>query len=103
MDALFSLPAASLASKVPPMPSAATVTAAQKAGRDFEAFFLSQVFENMFSDVGADPLFGGGSGETVYRSLMVQEYSKIAAKSASTGIAAEVTAEILHAQEMQKG
>lgn len=78
------------------------VAGAQKAGQDFEAFFLSQVFENMFSSVGTDPTFGGGSGETVYRSLLLQEYSKVAARSGSTGIADAVTREIIKLQESQK-
>ena len=78
------------------------VAGAKKAGEDFEAFFLSQVFENMFSSVGADSMFGGGNGETVYRSLLLQEYSKVAARSGSTGIAADVTREIIKLQESQK-
>jgi Rod binding domain-containing protein len=73
--------------------------AAKKSGEDFEAFFMSQVFENMFAGLGADPMFGGGQGENVYRSLLTQEYSKVAAKNGSTGIAASVTREILRMQE----
>jgi flagellar protein FlgJ len=73
--------------------------AAKKAGQDFEAFFLSQVFENMFAGVEADPTFGGGNGETVYRSLLLQQYSKVAAKSGGLGIADTVQREILRAQE----
>jgi flagellar protein FlgJ len=73
--------------------------AAKKTGQDFEAFFLSQVFENMFSGVGSDPVFGGGTGETVYRSLLLQQYSKVAAKSGGLGIADTVQREILRAQE----
>jgi hypothetical protein len=74
---------------------------AQKTGEDFEAYFLSQAFENMFSGVDADPMFGGGQGESIYRSMMIQEYSKVAARTHSTGISDEVTREILHLQEHQ--
>lgn len=73
--------------------------AAHKTGEDFEAFFLSQVFENMFAGVGTDSLFGGGNGETVYRSLLLQQYSKVAAKAGGVGIADAVQREILRAQE----
>jgi peptidoglycan hydrolase FlgJ len=83
----------------PQAPSTADPAAAQKAGQDFESFFLSQAFESMFSGVGADPIFGGGNGETIYRSLLIQEYSKVAAKSGGTGIADAVQREILRAQE----
>jgi peptidoglycan hydrolase FlgJ len=72
---------------------------AHKKGQDFEAVFLSQVFENMFAGVGTDTLFGGGNGETVYHSLLLQEYSKVAAKSGGIGIADAVQREILRAQE----
>ncbi|HEY3917795.1 MAG TPA: rod-binding protein [Stellaceae bacterium] len=78
------------------------IAAAQKAGTDFEAYFLSQAFENMFSGLDTDPLFGGGSGESVYRSMMLQEYSKVAAQGDPTGIGAEVTREILKLQEKQQ-
>lgn len=77
-------------------------TAAQKTGEDFEAYFMSQAFENMFSGVDADPMFGGGSGESIYRSMMIQEYSKVAARTHSTGIGDEVTREILNLQEHQQ-
>ncbi len=73
--------------------------AAHKTGEDFEAFFLSQVFENMFAGVGTDSLFGGGQAETVYRSLLLQQYSKVAAKAGGVGIADAVQREILRAQE----
>ena len=73
--------------------------AAKKTGQDFEAFFLSQVFENMFSGINGDAMFGGGSAETVYRSLLLQEYSKVAARNGGVGIAEAVQREILRAQE----
>jgi len=75
--------------------------AAHQAGEDFEAFFLSQVFEHMFSGVGNDPIFGGGQSETIYRSLLLQQYSKVAAKSGGVGLADAVQREILNAQEVK--
>jgi peptidoglycan hydrolase FlgJ len=75
--------------------------AAQKAAQNFESFFLSQTFETMFSGIGTDSLFGGGEGETIYRSLLLQEYSKIAAKSGGIGIADAVQREILQTQGMK--
>jgi peptidoglycan hydrolase FlgJ len=95
------LPPVSVAPAAPTVANNASLSAAKKAGEDFEAFFLSQSFENMFAGIEADPVFGGGNGESVYRSLLVQEYSKVAAKSGSTGIGADVTREILRLQEAQ--
>lgn len=93
---------ASLNPGAPAVGSNLDVAAAKKTGADFEAFFLSQAFENMFSGINADPMFGGGSGESIYRSMMIQEYSKVAAQSHSTGIGDQVTREILRMQEQQQ-
>jgi peptidoglycan hydrolase FlgJ len=99
-DATLLAPAA-IAPAAPKVPNHADVAAATKAGQDFEAFFISQSFENMFAGIDTDPLFGGGKGESVYRSLLLQQYSQVAAKSGSLGIGAEVTREILRMQENQ--
>ena len=93
---------ASLNSGAPAVGSDLDVAAAKKTGEDFESFFLSQAFENMFSGVNADPMFGGGAGESIYRSMMIQEYSKVAARTHSTGIGDQVTREILRMQEHQQ-
>ena len=93
---------ASLNTSAPALGSNLDAASAKKAGEDFEAFFLSQAFENMFSGVNTDPMFGGGAGESIYRSMMVQEYSKVAARTHSTGIGDEVTREILRMQEHQQ-
>jgi len=78
-----------------------TSAAAQAAAQKFEAFFLQQSFENMFEGTGNDSLFGGGQGEAIYRSLLLQEYSKVAAESGGIGIAAAVRREILSHQEVK--
>jgi flagellar protein FlgJ len=100
-SALLSSP--SVEASAPVVPRDTSVIGAQKAGEDFEAFFLSQSFEQMYSGVDSDPLFGGGNGESIFRSMLIQEYSKVAAKSGTTGIGAEVTREILRLQEAQRG
>jgi Rod binding domain-containing protein len=80
-------------------PPTANAKAATQAAQNFEAFFLSQSFETMYQGVGTDDLFGGGEGENIYRSLMLQQYAKVAAKNGGVGIAAAVQREILRAQE----
>jgi peptidoglycan hydrolase FlgJ len=92
---------ASLAGPAVSAPAATTdPTAARQAAQDFESFFLSQSFEDMFSGTGTDSVFGGGEGETIYRSLLLQEYSKVAAKSGGVGIADAVQREILRQQQV---
>jgi flagellar protein FlgJ len=101
-ESASALSAPALAAAQSAAPSAtptADPSAARKAGQDFEAYFLSQTFESMFQGTGTDKLFGGGDGENIYRSLLLQEYSKVAAQSNTTGIADAVTREILRLQE----
>ena len=83
----------------PRTPATSDPAAALKTAQDFEAFFLSQTFENMFARIKGDAMFGGGPAETVYRSLLLQEYSKVAAHNGGVGIADAVQREILRAQE----
>jgi len=75
---------------------------ARTAAENFEAFFLSQSMDSMFQGINSDSLFGGGQSENVYRSLLNQEYAKVAAKSGGIGIADAVQREILRMQEAQK-
>ncbi len=70
-----------------------------KAAQDFEAMFLSQMFQCMFEGLDADPVFGGGNAENMYRSLMVDEYGKQVAKRGGVGIAEQVSRTLLAAQE----
>ncbi len=71
----------------------------QVAAQDFEAFFLSQMVNLMMSGIGTDPVFGGGPGETMFRSMMGQEYGKTLAQNGGIGIADSVMREILQLQE----
>ncbi len=70
-----------------------------KAAQDFEAMFLSQMLQCMFEGVDADPVFGGGNAENMYRSLMIDEYGKQVAKRGGIGIAEQVSRTLLAAQE----
>ena len=72
---------------------------AQRAAQDFEAQFLSTYTEAMFAGIKTDGPFGGGHGEAVFRSMLVQEYGDAMAKSGGVGIADHVYREILQLQE----
>lgn len=74
---------------------------ARQTAEEFEALFLSQMLAPIFEQMGTDPMFGGGPGEQVYRSMMVQEYGKAIARSGGVGIADAVQREILRLQESQ--
>lgn len=78
-------------------PDPATMT--RETAVDFESFFLSQVFAEMFAGIETDPVFGGGPGETVFRSLMVQEFGNTVARSGGVGVADAVMREMIALQE----
>ena len=69
------------------------------AARDFEAVFISQMFEQMFADVKTDGPMGGGSGERIFRSLMVQEIGRQMADQGGMGLTANVKRELIELQE----
>ncbi len=68
---------------------------------DFEAFFLSQVIEQMFAGISTDGPYGGGQGEKIFRSLMNQEMGRSMARNGGVGIAASVRAVMIRAQESE--
>ena len=72
-----------------------------KMAEDFEAVFLEQMLSPMFESLETDGLFGGGSGERMYRSLLVGEYGKALARSGGVGIADAVTRQVLALQEVE--
>lgn len=73
-----------------------------QAAEDFEAFYLAQVTANMFAGIETDPLFGGGPGEGVFRSLLTQEYGKLIANAGGIGITDSVVREIIKLQEAEQ-
>ena len=73
--------------------------AIDKAARDFEAVFISQMFEQMYTDVPTEGPFGGGSGERVFRSLMIQSLGQQIANRGGIGLAASVKREMIEMQE----
>ncbi|NNG04286.1 MAG: chemotactic signal-response protein chel [Inquilinus sp.] len=76
--------------------------AARAAADEFEAVFLSQMLSHMVSGIATDGPFGGGQAEEVYRSLLVNEYGRLAAAGGGIGIADQVMAEILRTQEVER-
>ncbi|WP_259783152.1 rod-binding protein [Aestuariispira ectoiniformans] len=86
--------------KTPDLGKIKSEKAAHEAAVNFEAMFLTQMVEQMFSGVKTeDGYFGGGSGEKMFRSMLSQEYGHEMAKSGGIGIADMVQKEILKIQE----
>jgi Rod binding domain-containing protein len=90
--------AVSQAMSAKPALSASTMAGIDKAANNFEGMFMTQMMQPMFESVSVDPTFGGGHGEEVMRSFMVQEFGKIAAKSGRIGIAPAIKNEMIRMQ-----
>ena len=99
MDALA---LASSKSTLPPSLFASKADPAEvlTAAKGFESFFVNHMLESFFASTGPDKVFGGGQGEMVYRSLLLQEYGKVAAERGGFGVAEAVQREMLRMQEV---
>jgi flagellar protein FlgJ len=73
--------------------------AARAAAEDFEAMFVAQMLGSMFEGIETDGLFGGGHGEEVFRSLLIDEYGKVIARAGGIGLADTVQRQIIAMQE----
>jgi flagellar protein FlgJ len=98
--------AASLMSMQPsPLAAAPRATAdtakADAASKEYESVFISQFLGSMFSGIKSDGVTGGGQGEEMFRSLMINEYGKSLEQRGGFGLAAHMKAELLKHQQAQ--
>lgn len=73
----------------------------RKTAQEFEAFFLSQMFEVMSAGVKTDGPMGGGQAEGKWRSFLNDEYGKVMSKGRGIGIADMVYNQMIKMQEAQ--
>ena len=71
----------------------------RKAVEEFEAFFISQTFEQMYATVPVNETFGGGNAEKIFRSMLIDEYGKMTAKSGGIGLTDQIMTQLLQQQE----
>ena len=69
------------------------------AAKEYESIFISQFLGSMFSGIKTDGVTGGGQGEEMFRSLMVNEYGKAFQQRGGFGLAAQMKNELLKHQE----
>ena len=90
-------------SQAPNVQGVRTEEEARAVAEEFEGFFLSQMVEAMFANVGEENPFGGGAGKKAFRGLLHEEYAKVMAQSGGLGLADRLTTEILRYQEAGGG
>ena len=93
---------ASMASQTQAAPAPKPTGDAAKAdwaAKEYESVFISQFLGSMFSGIKTDGITGGGQGEEMFRSLMVNEYAKGLQQRGGFGLAAQMKAQLLKHQE----
>ncbi len=73
--------------------------AAKKAAKQFEAVLVSQMLGGMFEGISTDGPFGGGEGEAMFRSLLLDEYGKQVVNQGGFGLSDAITKSLLKHQE----
>jgi len=68
---------------------------------DFEAMFLSSMFNQMFTSIEGEGPFGGAGAAGIWRSFLSDEYAKVFAKTGGVGLADQVYQSLLAQQEIK--
>ncbi len=98
MDMSFSAPSLPM-NPLPPAAQGRLPGNMQNAAREFEAVFVGQMAETMFSGIEIDEPFGGGQAEGMWRSMLTQEIGRTIANSGGIGIADAVMRSMIEQQE----
>jgi Rod binding domain-containing protein len=109
MEALSALPTFMHLSQTRPAAKAAATAEegrdprAWEAAKEFEAQFVSTLFQSMFKGLeDQESAFGGGPGEPMFSSLLVDQYGQQMTKSGGIGLADSVYREMLKMQEVSQ-
>ena len=73
-----------------------------EAAKDFESVFLTQMLQTVWDTVPTDGPMGGGSGESIFRSMMIQDIGRQISNQGGIGLAPYIKAELLNLQEGKK-
>jgi peptidoglycan hydrolase FlgJ len=68
---------------------------------DFEATFISSMFNQMMTGIDGEGPFGGAGGAGMWRSFLSDEYAKSFAKAGGIGLADHVYRSLLAQQEVR--
>ena len=93
------------AASQPMLPTAAKsgldATKAAAVSKEYESVFISQFLGSMFSGIKTDGITGGGQGEEMFRSMMVDQYAKGLTARGGFGLATAMQAELMKHQQVQ--
>ena len=90
---------ASAPAPAPPTPAEiARMARIRHTAQDFEASFLSSMFQTMFEGTEQPAPFGGGQSETAWRSFLTDAMSRQVVRAGGIGLADSVAREMLRLQ-----
>ncbi|MEM1138814.1 MAG: rod-binding protein [Pseudomonadota bacterium] len=75
----------------------------RRTAEDFEAVFVHQFLEAMWTGVKTDGPFGGGHSEGIYRSMLNDEFAKSITGQGGIGLADQIYRELVGLQEVGGG
>lgn len=70
----------------------------ESAAQEFEAMFMGQLLQPMFSEIETDSMFGGGHGEAMMRGFLIQEYWNVMAKAGLGNLSDSIKGELIRLQ-----
>ena len=73
----------------------------EETSKEFEGMFISEMMNHMFEGIETDPMFGGGHGEDMFRSMMIGEYGKMISQGPGIGISTEIKRAMIDIQQKQ--
>ena len=72
------------APRVPTQGAGLTRDQAREVGKEFESVFLTEMLRPIFDSLETNELFGGGSGERIMSSMMIDQYGQAMAKNSDS-------------------
>ncbi len=70
----------------------------KKAAKDFESMLIGQLMAPMFNALKTDGMFGGGSGEEMFRPMLLEQYAKGVTQAGGIGLADGIAREMMRMQ-----
>ncbi len=67
--------------------------------KEFEAVFLNEMLQNMFTGLEDGGTYGSAEGSDAWKSMLINEYANNLSQSGGIGIAASVHSQLLELQE----
>ncbi len=71
---------------------------ARHAANEFEAVFLNEMLAPMFEGLSTDGLGGGGTGEEMFRPMLIDQYAQAISHAGGIGLADEIVHELTRMQ-----